>query len=215
MRLADYSLASLILLATFAILAVRRIDGAIGSYAFQSFALAGISLLLFVQAGAWELLILAMATLAIKGVTIPAVLRRQLGPTIYATRESRYYVGFPSALLLGSAATLMGFLAGVGMPRATGQLGQTVVGIALAVILTGFLSATMRREAPMQLTGLLVAENGLVLLALALAPGLPLLVDFAFVLDVLIGAMVMGFLIARIHANFATTDTSELTRLRG
>jgi len=85
----------------------------------------------------------------------------------------------------------------------------------MAVILLGLFSTVARRDAVMQLTGLLVTENGLLLLGLVMGAGLPLLIDFALFLDVLVGAVVMGFLIRRMHATVATTDTSELTRLRG
>jgi hydrogenase-4 membrane subunit HyfE len=48
-----------------------------------------------------------------------------------------------------------------------------------------------------------------------MSAGLGLLVDFALLMDVLVGAVVMGFLIARMNATIMSTDTSELTRLRG
>jgi hydrogenase-4 component E len=90
-----------------------------------------------------------------------------------------------------------------------------VLGVAVAVILIGFFITVARQDAVMQLTGLLVAENGLLLLGLVMSAGLGLLVDFALLMDVLVGAVVMGFLIARMNATIMSTDTSELTRLRG
>src|SRR6266567_2228699 len=94
-------------------------------------------------------------------------------------------------------------------------LGQPVSGVAISVILIGFFIAVARSDAVMQLTGLLVAENGLLLLGLVMSAGLGLLVDFALLLDVLVGAVVMGFLIARMNTTIMSTDTGELTRLRG
>jgi hydrogenase-4 component E len=72
-----------------------------------------------------------------------------------------------------------------------------------------------RRDAVLQLAGLLVAENGVILVGLVVASGLGLLIEFAVFLDVLVGVAVMGFLIARMHETVSSTDTSELSRLRG
>lgn len=215
MQLTIYTLAGLVLLITFVVMLARRIRGAVNAYAVQSFVLGGLSLAVFIETGLIHLLILAIATAVIKGVVIPVVLERQVSGTVYDKRETEYYVGFPTALLLGSAMTLVGFLAQGRLPTIDGPVGGPTLGISFAVILMGFFTTTARKDAAMQLTGLLVAENGLVLLGLVLGAGLPLLVDFALFMDVLIGAVVMGFLIARMHEEFEHTDTSELTRLRG
>jgi hydrogenase-4 membrane subunit HyfE len=50
---------------------------------------------------------------------------------------------------------------------------------------------------------------------LVISPGLGLLIELSLFLDVLIGVAVMSFLITRIHETVASTDTSELRRLRG
>lgn len=214
-QLAEYSLASVVLLATFWLLIARRIGAAINGYAFQSIVLALVCLAAYFQSGLLHLLALAITTVVIKGVLIPIVLRRQVRSSVYAKRETSYNIGFPSALLVGAALSVAGFVAGGRLPLVKDVLGQPVLGVAIAVVLIGLFMTMARREAAMQLTGLLVAENGLLLLGLVLGAGLPLLIDFALFLDVLVGAVVMGFLIARMHETVASTDTSELTRLRG
>jgi hydrogenase-4 component E len=213
--LISYNLAAVILLLTFWLLIVRLVRGAVNAYAFQSVVLGLVSLAAFFQSGLWHLLVLAITTAAIKGVLIPIVLRRQVTGTVYDKRETAYHVGFPTALLIGAGLSLAGFVAAARLPLVRDIFGEPVLGVAMAVILLGLFSTVARRDAVMQLTGLLVTENGLLLLGLVMGAGLPLLIDFALFLDVLVGAVVMGFLIRRMHATVATTDTSELTRLRG
>jgi hydrogenase-4 component E len=214
-ELAEYNLAAVVLLATFWLLIARRVGAGVNGYAFQSIVLGLVCMAAFLQSGLWHLLALALTTVAIKGVLIPVVLRRQVRSTVYAKRETSYHVGFPTALLAGAALSVAGFVAGNRLPLVKDVLGQPVLGVAIAVVLIGFFMTMARREAVMQLTGLLVADNGLLLLGLVLGAGLPLLIDFALFGDVLVGAVVMGFLIARMHETVASTDTSELTRLRG
>lgn len=211
----EYSLAGVVLLITFWLLIARRIRGAINGYAYQSIVLAAIAAATYVQSFRLHLLLLAISSLVIKGIVIPVVLRRQVRATVYDKRETHYYVGFPTALLIGMALSIAGFVAANQLAITKDLLGQPVSGVAIAVILIGFFIAVARSDAVMQLTGLLVAENGLLLLGLVMSAGLGLLVDFALLLDVLVGAVVMGFLIARMNTTIMSTDTGELTRLRG
>ena len=211
----EYSLAGLVLLITYWLLIARRIRGAINGYAFQSVVIGVIVLATYAQSLRLHLLVLALSTFLIKGILIPIVLRRQVRATVYDKRETHYYVGFPTALLIGMALSIAGFVAANRLDVVKDLVGQPVLGVAVAVVLIGFFITVARQDAVMQLTGLLVAENGLLLLGLVMSAGLGLLVDFALLMDVLVGAVVMGFLIARMNATIMSTDTSELTRLRG
>ena len=211
----EYTLAGLVLLITYWLLIARRIRGAINGYAFQSVVIGVIVLATYAQSLRLHLLVLALSTFLIKGILIPIVLRRQVRATVYDKRETHYYVGFPTALLIGMALSIAGFVAANRLDIVKDLVGQPVLGVAVAVILIGFFITVARQDAVMQLTGLLVAENGLLLLGLVMSAGLGLLVDFALLMDVLVGAVVMGFLIARMNATIMSTDTSELTRLRG
>lgn len=215
MQLLDYNLAALILLTTFWLLIARGVAAVVIGYAFQSIVLGALFVAVFVSSGLWHLLVLAASAIVIKGVVIPVVLRRQVREAVYGSREASYYIGFPTALLVGAILAITGFVAASRLPVQQLQLSQGVLGVSLAVAILGFFSTLARREAPMQLVGLLVMENGLLLLGVVIGAGLPLLVDFALFLDVLVGAVVMGFLIARMHETAESTDTSELTRLRG
>jgi len=211
----EYTLAGLVLLITYWLLIARRIRGAINGYAFQSVVIGVIVLATYAQSLRLHLLVLALSTFLIKGILIPIVLRRQVRATVYDKRETHYYVGFPTALLIGMGLSIAGFVAANRLDIVKDLVGQPVLGVAVAVVLIGFFITVARQDAVMQLTGLLVAENGLLLLGLVMSAGLGLLVDFALLMDVLVGAVVMGFLIARMNATIMSTDTSELTRLRG
>jgi len=211
----EYTLAGLVLLITYWLLIARRIRGAINGYAFQSVVIGVIVLATYAQSLRLHLLVLALSTFLIKGILIPIVLRRQVRATVYDKRETHYYVGFPTALLIGMALSIAGFVAANRLDVVKDLVGQPVLGVAVAVVLIGFFITVARQDAVMQLTGLLVAENGLLLLGLVMSAGLGLLVDFALLMDVLVGAVVMGFLVARMNATIMSTDTSELRRLRG
>lgn len=213
--LPEVILAALILLVTFAFIVTRRLRAAVSAYAVQSWLLGGVAIALFAASGLLELLLFGLLTIAIKGIVVPQILRRRTAFALDGRRETVYYVRFPTALLIGAALTLTGFIAATRIPFTHQLLPESVLGIALAVLLLGLFTTTARRDAILQVTGLLAAENGLLLVGLVLAPRLSLLIEFAIVLDILIAVLVMGFLVARMHQEVASTDTSELTRLRG
>ena len=215
MELAAALLATLILIATFWLLIARRVRAAINGYAAQSILLGGLAIAVFAGTRIPHLLMLGILTIGIKGFAIPAVIKFQVRATSYGRREIQYYIGFPTALLAGAGLTLIGLVAAARIPFVVDHLPEPVLGLALAVILLGLFTTMARRDAVLQLTGLLAAENGLLLVGLVVSPGLGLLIEFALFLDLLIGVVVMGFLIARMHETVSSTDTSELSRLRG
>jgi hydrogenase-4 component E len=213
--LADVTLSVLILLITFVLIVARGLRTAIFAYAVQSWLLGGVSIALFAVSGLWELLLFGVLVVVVKGVVVPRLLRRRTSFVLSVRKETVYYVGFPTALLIGAGLSLAGFVAGSRIHFTPQLLPPPVLGIALAVLLLGLFTTVARRDAVLQVAGLLAAENGLLLVGLVLEPRLSLLIEFAIVMDVLIAVLVMGFLVARMHDAVSTTDTSELTRLRG
>jgi hydrogenase-4 component E len=213
--LAEVILAALILLVTFVFIVARQLRSAVSAYAVQSWLLGGLAIALFADSRLLGLLLFGVLTIVVKGVIVPQILRRRTAFAMAGRRETSYYVRFPTALLIGAGLTLTGFIAATRIPFTHQLLPESVLGIALAVLLLGLFTTTARRDAILQVAGLLAAENGLLLVGLVLAPSLSLLIEFAIVLDVLIAVLVMGFLVARMHQEVSTTDTSELTRLRG
>ncbi len=213
--LPEITLAALFLLVSFQLIVARRLRTAVGAYQLQSWLLGGIAIALFVHTHLTELLLFGLLIVSLKGVAIPTLLRRRMRVALSAGRESSYHVGFPTALLLGAALSLAGFIAASRIPSPSHLLPGADLGIGIAVLLLGLFTTTARRDGVLQMGGLLAAENGLLLIGLVLAPRLSLLIEFALVLDVLIAVVVMSFLLARMREEVFSTDTSELTRLRG
>ena len=86
----------------------------------------------------------------------------------------------------------------------------------MALVLTGFFLLINRRRALTQVLALLSAENGLFLAAISLTGhGMPLVVELGIFFDLFIAVMVVGILVFRIRATFATTDVNQLNRLKG
>ena len=91
----------------------------------------------------------------------------------------------------------------------------TALAISVAVVLVAFVLMIMRRDVASQAIGFFSLENGVSLAALVVAAGLPLILEVAFLFDLLVAALVFGLLIRVHHGRAESLSTAELTRLRG
>ena len=73
----------------------------------------------------------------------------------------------------------------------------------------------VRRDVASQAIGFFSLENAISLAALVLAAELPLLLETAFLFDLLLAVVVFGMLIRAHHARAESLSTADLTRLRG
>ena len=73
----------------------------------------------------------------------------------------------------------------------------------------------VRRDVASQAIGFFSLENAISLAALVVAAELPLLLETAFLFDLLLAVVVFGMLIRAHHARAESLSTADLTRLRG
>jgi hydrogenase-4 component E len=99
-----------------------------------------------------------------------------------------------------------------------GSVRQAITGNALpvgiALILLGVLVMASRRKALVQMVGLFASENGIFFTAMAISQGMPLIIEIGVILDVVLGALVMGILVLRVRSS-VDTDIADLESLRG
>jgi hydrogenase-4 membrane subunit HyfE len=86
--------------------------------------------------------------------------------------------------------------------------------VAVALVLVGIAIVVARRPAFFQLLGLIVAENGLSLLAVSVPGGLSYVIELGALFDLALVVVVAAAFAQRIHAEFGTGDTELLRGLR-
>ncbi|HWR37973.1 MAG TPA: hydrogenase [Patescibacteria group bacterium] len=100
-------------------------------------------------------------------------------------------------------------------PHLPGVAVATTLPAAIALILSGLIFIMMRRQAVMQIIGLITMENGLYLFGLSITQGLPLIIELGIFLDVLVAVVVLVILTYRLKLSFESTDISLLKKLKG
>ena len=155
--------------------------------------------------------IAAMLTVVIKAGMIPYALFRVAGRLRNETENkpilSPNQTSLAAALLLAVAYGLV--------DQALPGLGRDALAGALSGFLIGLLIMITRRQAVLQIVGLIMMENGIYLLGLSMTRGLPLIIELGVVFDVRVAVIVLGILTFRLKLSFMTTDTTVLQKLKG
>jgi hydrogenase-4 component E len=161
----------------------------------------------------WRVTLIALATIAGKGLIIPALLRRAMRAASI-DRELEPLIGFVPSLLLGAGATIAAMALTEMLPLLPEHQGSLLVPGALATLSTGFILMVGRTKAISQVCGYLILENGIYLFGLLLIKTMPLLVEGGVLLDLTVGVFIIGIIVDRIQRAFDSLDTRKLTALR-
>ena len=86
--------------------------------------------------------------------------------------------------------------------------------LAMGLVFVSLFVIVSRKKAVTQIIGFLMLENGITLLAVLGAYGVPLIVELGVFLDALMGFLVMQVFVYHIHETFESIDVDELSGLK-
>ncbi len=207
-------LGALLLLTAFATVASRLLTGAIRAYAVQSLVLGLVAAAVGYFTGSSDLYIVAVLTIIVKSGVIVWILSNVTN-RLHVQREVRPYLNIPASLLVCVLLTLLAFFVSPAVIAPGTFLNEPPLAISLAMVLIGLFILSSRKHVVAQVIGLLTIENGLFSGAIAIAYGMPLIVEFGILFDILIAVIVMSLLVTLIHRELITADTADLRRLKG
>ncbi|NMC32611.1 MAG: hydrogenase [Veillonellaceae bacterium] len=201
----------LLLFTAFLITRVSSLRLGIQILLVQSIAVAVACVWSGIEAETVHTLIAALLTVVIKAWLIPYALFRVV-KRLRDEQETKPILS-PNQTSL-AAALVLAVTYGV-MDQALPGVSRDILSGALALFLIGLLIMITRRQAVLQIIGLIMMENGLYLLGLSMTKGLPLIIEFGVFFDILVAVIVLGILTWRLKLSFQTTDTTVLRKLKG
>src|SRR6266567_4854481 len=213
-------IAAVMLLIEFGLLRQALARDQIRLYMAQSALISVLAIVIAADRNLPDLYALAALSGALKVVAVPLVLRRLLSHTGGDEEEPFGVAGShtlspASAVLAGIVLAAFGFFCfgalGIRGPAAP----ATALAIAAAMVLVAFGLMIVRRDVASQAIGFFSLENAISLAALVVASGLPLILETAFLFDLLVAVVVFGMLIRGHHTKAESLSTADLTRLRG
>jgi hydrogenase-4 component E len=219
-------IAAVMLLIEFGMLRQALARDQVRLYMAQSALISVLAVVIAADRNLPDLYALAALSAALKVVAVPLVLRRLLSRTgdeeepLGAGEEPLGVAGShtlspASAVLAGIVLAAFGFFCfgalGIHGPAAP----ATALAIAAAMVLVAFGLMIVRRDVASQAIGFFSLENAISLAALVVAAGLPLILETAFLFDLLVAVVVFAMLIRAHHAKAESLSTADLTGLRG
>lgn len=188
----------------------ERIRAAVRSLAAQGVLLG--TLPFFASPGpAWRAAALCLATVAVKGVAVPAILTRAVR-RLEIGQEAESLISTKTSVLLAGALTLSAFV----VCARFGLSGQDRLGAAagLTLVFTGLLMMTTRVKAVSQVIGFVTLENGIFLFGAASGSEFTLPIELGIFLDLFVAVFLMGILMFKIQRAFTHMDVRKIRTLK-
>lgn len=202
-----------ILLLTLLMLGLRSFNQSLNVYAMHSLLLAIMTAITGYNALNSHVYIAAVATVIIKVIIIPFIMIK-LVSAFKVRQESRLLVNAPTSFIISIGLMMLAsHMARLIMARQSPF--ATILTVAIAVSLLGMLVIVLRKDAVIQVIGLLTMENGLFLVGLILTGGMPFFVEIGIFFDVLLTGLLLWVYLRRMHFELKSTNTMHLNQLRG
>jgi hydrogenase-4 component E len=203
----------LLLMLTLAMLGLRGFKGSLNAYALHSLLIAIITLIFGLRIGNEHIFIAAGATFLIKVLIIPALMIRLVN-TMRIRLEHKLLVSPPvmsvaAVGLVVMASHIASVLIGIN------NLLGTISTASIAAAMLGMLMMVSRKDAVIQVIGLLSMENGFFLVGLIFTGGMPFFVEIGILFDVVLTSILLWVYLKRMDSQFKSTNTMNLNQLRG
>ncbi len=211
-RLIDV-LGAMLLFTMLLILASGQLFRAIYAVSAQSVFLGIAGAILGAATGNVDLWVIAGITILIKAIVLPWLL-------LWVVRRIGIHHGIEPVipinvtLALAAAIVVLSFRLSASLGPVREAITGNALPVGMALTLLGVLVMASRKRALTQMVGLFAAENGIFFTAMAVSEGMPLIIEIGVILDVVLGALVMGVMVLRVRSD-VDTDISELESLRG
>ncbi len=206
------TLAALVLVSAFALLAQSRVVATIRVFAWQGFLLAAASALVAWRTGQHHLFVSALLTLVLKAGFIPWLLVRQ-ARALGILRDFDTVLRPGITLLAAGALVIFSYNVALPIERFAQSITRDAIALSLAVVLMGMLMLVTRRKAITQVVGFMALENGLFFAAVTATQGMPMVVELGVAFDVLVAAIIFGIFFFHIRDSIDSLDTDQLNRL--
>jgi hydrogenase-4 component E len=202
------------LIVAISLVASRSLGAALVLFSLQSAMLGAAGLCTGLATESAHVVAGAALALAVKAVVTPALLwtilkRTSVSNDVSSMVSRRTSVAFAVIVALAMARSLDA------EPFHTAIGAERVLPTAVTVMVIGLQLMITSRQAVAQVIGFLVLENGMALAALTATYGMPLVVEFGILLDLLLAVSVVFIYTTRMHLIFGSLDTAYFRSLRG
>lgn len=189
----------------------ERFRNHVSLMALQGIILLGVALLRLHSLDAVELAFIIVETLLFKAVIVPAILLRVIRKTKINRVRSSGSSQFNSLLLSIVALVVSCWITSA---MADERIDMIFFGVALYALLSGLIMIVVRQRIFAHLVGFLVIENGVFLFSMAIGVEMPMMINLAIMLDIMISILLLGMFLRKLDNNIHTDDADALTAVK-
>lgn len=188
------------------------VDPTIRAILVQSFLLSTLFAILGIQSGDVELFYLAILTAIMRGVIVPRIMLYQVRKFKHSLRETGTGQRVPALIILAVIVIIVAYA--LFRVILEPYIPNSQVSVPFSLMLLGFLLIISRRNALVQMTGYVEAENAILYAGALITPSIPLLIEFAVVLDIF-GVVIIGVILSAQRDVFHTLEPADIDQLSG
>lgn len=179
--------------------------------AVQGWLLLGIAIFRLHTADWYELAFILAETLVFKGIVVPIMLFNIIKQTGVNRIHTTSISGVSSLLLFVAA---LGVSVAVTYYIADSTVNVMFFAVSVFALLCGLILITTHKRIFSHLIGFLVIENGVFLFSMAVGAEMPLLINVAILIDILISVLMLGVMVSKIGAKLRDLNADKLTILK-
>jgi hydrogenase-4 component E len=159
----------------------------------------------------YNFIFILLETIVVKSIIIPHFLHR-LRKHNQLKREHETYIPVFYSIIVVILSLVLSFM--LSSSLSDNQIHTKYFTVAFASVLFGIYFIINHKNIFSHLVGYLIIENGIFLFSLAVGSDIPILVNMAILLDVVLGVLVLGVFINRIGNTFESIETKHLSKLK-
>lgn len=190
---------------------VERFRNYASIIAIQGWILLGIALLRLHSLDWVELSFIVIETLVFKALIVPAILTRVINQThinrIRTSGTSQFNSLMLSVVALIISAIMTYYIA-------DSSINMVFFGVALYAMLSGLILIVLRSRIFTHMVGFLVIENGVFLFSMAIGVEMPMLINAAIMLDILMSVLMLSLFMTKVDDKIHTDDSDSLTHVK-
>ena len=189
----------------------ERVKKFVWLLSIQGFILFGVVFFNLNKIELFDFIFILTETILVKAIMVPWFLNK-VRKHNHLSREHNPSVPVFYSIILVILSLILSFI--LSNHLSNNQIHTKYFTVAFASILFGIYFIIIHKNIFSHVVGYLIIENGIFLLSLAVGSTMPMMVNLAILLDVLMGILVLGIFINHIGDTFNSVEIDQLTKLK-
>lgn len=189
----------------------ERVKKFVWLLSIQGFILFGVVFFNLNKIEIFDFIFILVETILVKAIIVPWFLNR-VRKHNQLSREHKPSVSVFHSIIVVVISLIISFL--LSNQLSDHHIHTKYFTVAFASILFGIYFIIIHKNIFSHLVGYLIIENGIFLLSLAVGSTMPMMVNLAILLDVLMGVLVLGIFINHVGDTFKSIEIDQLSKLK-